>query len=261
MSDDSAIKKILTPWSNSLFKSLPEFLKQQLLIEREMAGSIKLSQIETEKLVAYMVEEELKNRKKAGTYSGSFAPVSHFFGYQGRSGHPSHFDCSLASTMGFTAGCLIEAGLTGMAVSVNNVTKPSSDWRVGGVPLLAMLSLYPKQGFNTNELVIRSEDVSLTGSAFQKMKVQSSQWRMKDCYTNPGPIQFYLDDSAENNKISMTINMMYEKGDDLTEEIRGLCHSIQNDCIFTEDQHLLHAALASLLSAKQVINSLSRANQ
>ena len=59
----------------------------------------------------------------------------------------------------------------------------------------------------------------------------------------------------------MTINMMYEKGDDLTEEIRGLCHSIQNDCIFTEDQHLLHAALASLLSAKQVINSISQANQ
>jgi hypothetical protein len=64
-----------------LFKSLPEFLKQQLLIEREMSGSIKLSQIETEKLVAFMVEEELKIRKKNGTYSGSFAPVTHFFGY------------------------------------------------------------------------------------------------------------------------------------------------------------------------------------
>lgn len=50
------IASALTPWSHSLFLSLPEFLKQQLLIEREMAGSIKLSQIETEKLVAYMVE-------------------------------------------------------------------------------------------------------------------------------------------------------------------------------------------------------------
>ena len=46
-----------------------------------MSGSIKLSQIETEKLVAFMVEEELKIRKKNGTYSGSFAPVTHFFGY------------------------------------------------------------------------------------------------------------------------------------------------------------------------------------
>jgi hypothetical protein len=34
-------------------------MKQQLLIEREISGSIKLSQIETEKLVAFFVEEEL----------------------------------------------------------------------------------------------------------------------------------------------------------------------------------------------------------
>ena len=56
-------------------------MKQQLLINQEVEGSIKLSQIETEKLVAYLVEEELKQRKKNGTYKGSFAPVSHFFGY------------------------------------------------------------------------------------------------------------------------------------------------------------------------------------
>lgn len=258
MSEDSFLRKFLTPWSHSLYMSLPDFFKQQLLIEREMAGSIKLSQIETEKLIAYMVDEELKNRKKAGTYNGSFAPVTHFFGYQGRSGHPSHFDCSLASTMGFTAGCLIEAGLTGMAVSVNNVTKSAKDWRVGGVPIMSMLSLYPRKGFNTNELNVRSEDVSLDGSAFQAMKASCNEWRIRDRYTNPGPIQFYLDDSAENNKISMTVSMMYERSDDLAEEIRGLCHSIQNDCLFTEDQHLLHAALSSLLSAKQVVTSLSR---
>jgi 6-phosphofructokinase 1 len=54
-----------------------------------------------------MVEEELAIRKKQGTYKGTFAPVTHFFGYQGRSGHPSKFDCSLGSTMGFTAAVLI----------------------------------------------------------------------------------------------------------------------------------------------------------
>ncbi len=30
-----------------------------MLIERQLSGSIKLSQIETEKLVAYLVDEEL----------------------------------------------------------------------------------------------------------------------------------------------------------------------------------------------------------
>jgi hypothetical protein len=46
--------------SSSVMRSpLPDFLKQQMLIERQLSGSIKLSQIETEKLVAYLVDEEL----------------------------------------------------------------------------------------------------------------------------------------------------------------------------------------------------------
>lgn len=81
MKDTADFTNLLTPWSLSLFKTLPEFMKQQLLINQEVEGSIKMSQIETEKLVAYLVEEELRARKKNGTYKGSFAPVTHFFGY------------------------------------------------------------------------------------------------------------------------------------------------------------------------------------
>ena len=90
-----------------------------MLLQRNIAGTIKLSQIETEKLLSYLVEQELKNRKKSGSYSGSFAPVTHFFGYQGRSGHPSKFDCSLGSTYGFAAGVLVENGLTGVCASIS----------------------------------------------------------------------------------------------------------------------------------------------
>lgn len=108
----------MTKWSYSLFESFPDFFRNQLLVYREMSGDVRLSQIETEKLLAYLCDVELKERKKKGTYKGSFAPVTHFFGYQGRSGHPSLFDCSLGSTMGYAAGALVEAGLTGMAVSV-----------------------------------------------------------------------------------------------------------------------------------------------
>ena len=115
---EDRIKKVPSPWSYSLFISLPEFFRIELLVEREIAGTIKLSQLETERLVAYLVGEELEKRKKAGTYKGAFAPVTHFFGYQGRSAHPSHFDCSVASTCGFAAARLIEAGITAHCVSV-----------------------------------------------------------------------------------------------------------------------------------------------
>lgn len=50
-------------------------------MNREVEGSIKLAAIETEKLISFFVEKELAQRKARSAYSGSFAPVSHFFGY------------------------------------------------------------------------------------------------------------------------------------------------------------------------------------
>jgi len=73
---------------------------------------------------------------------------------------------------------------------------------------------------------------------------------------NPGPIQFNYE-KAENKKIAQTYDLLYGRRNDLAEEIRGICHSIQNDVLFSEHQHLLHAALSSLKSAKAVINSLA----
>jgi hypothetical protein len=247
----------LTPWSQSLFNSLPDFMKQQLLIEHQLSGSIKLSQIETEKLVAFMCSEELKKRKRAGTYSGSFGPVTHFFGYQGRSGHPSMFDCSLGSTMGYTAAALIQHKLTGLCVTVNNVTAPPSEWRCGGVPMIGLLKASQRNEYPRNYLNVWSDPVDLNARTFQEQQVQSKNWRLNDCYTNPGPIQFYLDEADENNKIPMTLTQMFQDSDEMTEQIRGLCQSLKGDCIFTEHTHLLYAALSSLKSAKLVLNSHS----
>lgn len=81
MTNDETIKQLLSPWSYSLFASLPDFFKMQLLMNREVEGSIKLAAIETEKLISFFVEKELAARKKRGAYKGAFAPVSHYFGY------------------------------------------------------------------------------------------------------------------------------------------------------------------------------------
>jgi len=254
---DTDIADLLTPWSHSLFNSLPDFMKQQLLIEHQLSGSIKLSQIETEKLVAFLVNEELKKRKRQGTYKGSFGPVTHFFGYQGRSGHPSMFDCSLGSTMGYCAAALVQHKITGACVTVNNVTAPPSTWRCGAVPLIGLVGDKPRSEFPRTHLNVPSDHVDLTAKTFQLQKTQSKNWRVNDRYTNPGPIQFYLDEADENNKIPVTLTQMFQESDEMTEQIRGLCQSLKGDCIFTEHQHLLYAALSSLKSAKLVLNSHS----
>lgn len=214
----------LTPWSFSLYQTLPDFMKLQLLTERELESSVKLSHIETEKLVAYLVDEELKKRKAAGTYKAAFAPVTHFFGYQGRCGHPSLFDCSLGSTYGFAAGVLLENGLNALTVTINSVNNAPSEWRVGGVPILSMLKSQPKSGFPSTQLVVNSEMVDLEGKPYQQLKSVQRSWISVDQYKNPGPIQFYLKD--QQHEVPLVINQLYSQTTNLSEEIRGLCHSI-----------------------------------
>lgn len=138
--------------------------------------------------MAYFVQKELEKRKKEGTYTGAFAPVTHFFGYQGRSGHPSAFDCSLGSTCGFAAGVLIEQNLTGLTVAVKQVTQAVDKWRVGAVPILSMLDSHPKLGYTRTQLVVRSENVGLQSRPFQALKHEMRVWKTKDKYKNPGPI-------------------------------------------------------------------------
>ena len=104
--------------------------------------------------------------------------------------------------------------------------------------------------------MVRSEDVDLTSNVYQRMKKQLREWKREDAYINPGPIQFNHD-QHQDSKMADTLHLMYDRADDIVEEIRGICHSIQNDSLFVEHPHLLNAALASLKSAKSVINSLA----
>lgn len=102
--DEEYVKKILTPWSAATFLSFPDFTRIQLVLERETHGTTQLSQIETERLLAHLVGIEMKKRKDKKAYKGSFSPITHYFGYQGRCSMPSIFDCNLAHNFGFIAG-------------------------------------------------------------------------------------------------------------------------------------------------------------
>lgn len=81
MTDNEFVKKTLSPWCAARFLTLPDFIKKQFVGERESSGDIQLSKIETERLLAFLVEMELKNRKKIGQFNGSFNPVCHYLGY------------------------------------------------------------------------------------------------------------------------------------------------------------------------------------
>ncbi len=53
-----------------------------------------VARIETEKLLLQLLETELGRRAKEGAFSGKFAGLTHYFGYEGRCSMPTNFDAS-----------------------------------------------------------------------------------------------------------------------------------------------------------------------
>lgn len=243
----AVVNQFLTPWSAAIFQALPDFTRKQLLNERDIVGTVKISMIETEKLLAYLVDKELEKRKKAGKYKGKFTPVTHYFGYQGRCSYPSLFDCTLASTYGYTAGVLIESGLTGMCVMARMIAGPLDSWRIGGVPIVTMLRNLPKTGYNHGYLVVPSEEVNLNAEPYQRLKMAEESWRLEDHYKNPGPIQFY---DMGKDGCTLTRNQVMKNYTKLCGTLSSLASSVIRDSTFVEHEHLLIAAISYLRSVK-----------
>jgi pyrophosphate--fructose-6-phosphate 1-phosphotransferase len=125
----------LTPSSRKLYSELPEYFLRQMLAERDPHGNVQVSMIETERLMAHMVRVRLEQLKSEGRYKGKFNYVAHFFGYEGRCGFPSKFDCDYCYTLGATAGALVEAGRTGLIATVKNLASSAHKWTIGGTSL------------------------------------------------------------------------------------------------------------------------------
>lgn len=55
---------------------------------------MQVARIETEKLLLQLLEIELERRRKQGDFSGKFAGLCHYFGYEGRCSLPTNFDAT-----------------------------------------------------------------------------------------------------------------------------------------------------------------------
>ena len=174
--------------SRELFEYLPQSLRNQLTLDRDSHGNVKVSQIETEKFIVSCVEKELEELKKEGKYEGSFNTLCHFFGYEGRCGLPSCFDTNYCYALGYNAGILIHEGLNGMMSTISNLDMPVEEWSAGGVPVTMMMNIERRNG--KDEPVIRKALVELDGYPYKQFVEQSKEWRLNDCYSFPGPIQF-----------------------------------------------------------------------
>jgi len=183
------VNQRLTAASSHVFSMLPQVIQLQLLMDRDPHGNVQVSRIETEKLLIDMVTDELRKRKAEGTYQGRFSTQSHFFGYEGRCAAPSNFDADYCYSLGYTAGALVQAGVTGYMACVSNVAGPAKKWVAGGVPLTMMMNMERRHG--ETKPVIRKALVDLNGAPFKAFAAARAAWAMEDNYLNPGPIQYF----------------------------------------------------------------------
>ncbi len=172
-----------------VFKSLPDMIKAQLLMDRDPHGNVQVSKIETEKLLIEMVRVKLAQMKSEGKYTGKFSDQAHFFGYEGRCAMPSNFDADYCYSLGYNAFALICAGLTGYLSSVKNLTEPAAKWLAGGVPLTMMMNMEKRHG--KMKPVIQKALVELDGPVFKEFEQNREKWAKTDCYVFPGAIQYF----------------------------------------------------------------------
>lgn len=171
------------------YNSLPERVARQLCLDRDPHGNVQVSLIETEKLLSEMVANRLKEMKANGEYSGKFAALHHFFGYEGRCAAPSNFDADYCYALGYNAACLINAGVTGYMSSLRNLTKPSVQWLAGGIPITMMFNMERRNG--EMKPVIQKALVRLDGTPFLRFVAKREDWANNTAYVFPGPIQYF----------------------------------------------------------------------
>ena len=179
----------LSEANSKLYASLPSSVARQLTLDRDPHGNVQVSLIETEKLLAQMVGSKLAEWKEEGRYSGKFASLTHFFGYEGRCSMPSNFDADYCYALGRTAACLIASGVTGYMSSVQNLTAPAHEWIAGGIPTTMMMNMERRHG--EMKPVIQKALVDLKGKPFAYFAAHREEWAVATSFVYPGPIQFF----------------------------------------------------------------------
>lgn len=181
----SAIQSKLSIASAQLFRALPATIQQQLLLDRDPHGNVQVSRIETERLLAELVHENLQKSQ----FQGTFSAVTHFFGYEARASLPTHFDSDYTFSLGGTAGLLINHDLSGYMATVSKLTKEVDHWQCGGLPLISLMAMEKRQG--QKKPVIGKALVDTSGLPFERYRRLRERDITQDYFRFPGPIQLF----------------------------------------------------------------------
>ncbi|MGA3113304.1 MAG: diphosphate--fructose-6-phosphate 1-phosphotransferase [Syntrophobacteraceae bacterium] len=192
--------------SAQLMASLPPALQEMLILDRDDHGNVKVSQIETEKLLIEKIRYRISEMKRHtdrffGAGEGkieataeqvedfkkvTLSTQSHFLGYEGRSSKPTKFDAAFTFQLGLTAGSLVLAGKTGYMAAITDFHRGG---RVLGLPLTGLITAEMRKG--KEEFVIEKSLVELESPSFSVFAQNRDKWAEGDLFSSPGAIQYW----------------------------------------------------------------------
>lgn len=126
----------LSSSSQQLLNQFPEDIRHQLLYNRDAHGNVYVSKISVDKLLIYLVQQHLETHFKQVPFNA----ISHFLGYEGRSGTPTHFDNVYSYNLGYGAGILVFNRCNGYLTTIEGLTSPIEKWRLRALPIVRMLT-------------------------------------------------------------------------------------------------------------------------
>ncbi|MFS7960001.1 putative diphosphate--fructose-6-phosphate 1-phosphotransferase [Helianthus anomalus] len=256
---DDKIPSQLSPWASALFQFLPPFIREELLLYPASDDSAQLSQIETEKLLAVLVEAEMSKRLKEGTYKGKkFTAICHFLGYQARGSLPSKFDCDYAYVLGHICYHILAAGLNGYMATVTNLKDSLNKWRCGAAPITAMMAVkeYGRASgsMTIGKPVVHPATVDLRGRVYEVLRKNATKFLMEDVYRNPGPLQFD-GPGADSRTISLHSQDLDYMG--RIKELNGYIDKVRSIVKPGCSQDILKAALSAMSSVADVLSVMA----
>jgi pyrophosphate--fructose-6-phosphate 1-phosphotransferase len=180
--------------------SLPDYLEDMLLAERDSHGNLQVSLIPTERLLIDMVSRRVKEISE----DIKFNTHNHFFGYEGRCGAPTLFDAAYTFNLGMCAGSLILDGKTGYMASIKDLHNGGS---IVAIPLTGLINIEKRHG--KDEMVIEKALVELDSPAFQYLENKRQEWASEDRFASPGPRQLW-GPTANQMPILIALNQGYD---------------------------------------------------
>lgn len=253
------ISSHLSPWATALFQFLPPFIRKQLLLNPESDDAAQLSQIETEKLLAQLVEKEMSNRMKEGTYKGKkFNAICHFFGYQARGSLPSKFDCDYAYVLGHICYHILAAGLNGYMATVTNLKNHVNKWRCGAAPLTVMMTVKRHSrapgAIPVGKPAIHPVSLDLKGKVYELLRERAASFLMDDLYRNPGPLQF---EGPGADAKTYTLSLEDQDYMGRIKKLQEYLDKVKNIVKPGVSQDVLKAALISMTSVTEVLSVMT----